>query len=376
MRYCKKCVVPDTRPRIEFDAEGVCNGCRYAEKKRKVDWGMRKQNFKQILDKYRTNDPMKYDCIIPVSGGKDSTYIAYMIRNEYKMNPLAVTFASNMYTGVGSRNIENFKRIGIDHILFTPNRDIFRRLSRKMFIEYGDPLIPWVTGIYSTPLRIAINFKIPLVIYAECGEAEYGGSTEKDEEYEIYETNLRKFVRTGDAKEWKYAEDWTDKDIPLSSLKPFIFPSQEELNSAGVRAIYFGYFHYWDDYMHYKFVKQKIGFNEIEGRIEGSYTNYSSMDDKLDDLYMYLMVLKLGFGRATKDACKDIRAGRLTRDEAINLVREYDAEFPSQYLKDILVYLGMNEKEFFQVLESFRNKEIWEKVDSKWRLKHPINLGK
>lgn len=372
MRYCKECVMPDTRPRIEFDEEGICNACRYAKKKRKIDWDARKEIFKEILDKYRFKDPMKYDCVIPVSGGKDSTYIAYMMKNEYKMNPLAVTFASNMYTDVGFKNAENFKKIGIDHILFTPNREVLKKLSRKMFVEYGDPFIPWVTGVYSIPIRVAVNFKIPLVIYAESGEAEYGGSTEKDDDFEIRETDLRKFVRTGDAKDWKYPENWANEEISLSDLKPYIFPSQEELDSAGVKPIYFGYFHYWDDYENYKFVKEKIGFNEVEGRKEGTYTAYSSIDDKLDDVYMHLMYLKYGFARATKDACKDIRAGRLTRDEAIELVRKYDGELPYQYLRDVLNFLDMDEREFWRVMESFRNKEILEEVGDEWRLKNPI----
>jgi len=372
VRYCKKCVMPDTRPRIVFDEEGVCNACRYAEKKKKIDWNKRKEQFKKILDGYRSKDPTKYDCVIPASGGKDSTCIAYVMKHEYEMNPLAVTFAPVMYTDPGFKNSENFRKMGIDHVIFYPNRDVLRKLCRKMLVNYGDPFIPWVTGIYSTPLRIAINFKIPLVIYAECGEAEYGGSTEKDEDFEIHEEDLKKFVRTGDAKDWKYPENWVNEDISLSDLNPYLFPNQEELDRAGVKPIYFAYFHPWHSYENYRFVKEKIGFNEVEGRIEGSYQNYSSIDDKMDGLYMHLMYLKFGFARATKDACKDIRDGRLTRDEAIELVRKYDGEFPRRDLKEILEFLDMTEEELWEVLEKFRNKKLFEKVNGKWRLKHPM----
>lgn len=376
MRYCKRCVMPDTRPRIEFDEEGICNACRYAERKKEIDWGRREEQFKEILERYRSKDPYKYDCIIPASGGKDSTCIAYTMKHKYKMNPLAVTFAPVMYTNPGFKNTENFRKIGIDHVVFYADREVLRKLCRKMLINYGDPFIPWVTGVYSTPLRFAINFEIPLVIYAECGEAEYGGSTEKDEDYEIREEDLKKFVRTGDAKDWKYPENWTDEEVSLADLKPYLFPTQEELGRVGVKPIYFAYFHQWDGHENYRFIKEKIGFNEMSGRIEGSYQNYSSIDDKIDGLYMYLMHLKFGFARTTKDACKDIRGGRLTRDEAIGLVKKYDSEFPRQDLEEVLEFLQMDEENLWQTLERFRNKEIWEKVDGKWRIKNPIWEGK
>lgn len=373
MRYCKKCVMPDTRPRATFDKEGVCNACRYREKLKKVDWKQRAKEFKELLDKHKSRSPMGYDCVVPGSCGKDSTYVTYRMKYDYGLRPLAVTVAPCIYTDVGRKNAENFRKIGIDHMVFNINQHVAKKLAKKMFLKYGDPFIPWVNAIHALPARVAINFKIPFVVMGEMGEAMYGGTTDRDDKPEITPENVEKFARTGDAKDWKSPKNWADDEISLRDLTPYIFPTKEELDSAGVKVINFGgYYHQWDGYENYKFIKGKIGFNLVEDRSEGTYTNYASMDDKIDATYLYFMPLKYGFGRATKDACEDIWAGRLTREEAIPLIKKYDTEFPWKYHRDVLEYLDMSQKEFMAVLESFRNKEIWEIKDGEWRLKHPI----
>ena len=375
VRYCKKCVMPDTRPRIVFD-EGICNACRYAETREKINWAEMNKKFEVICDKYRSKKG-NWDCIVPASGGKDSSFIAFKMKYEYNMHPLTVTFAPVLYSEVGFKNIENMRNAGIDNLILYPNRKVLSKLSKKMLVKFGDPFIPWVTGVYSFPLRTAINYKIPLVIYAEPGEAMYGGSTKISDE-EVTEKTLRLTVRTGDAKDWKQPENWielfSEGEITKNDLEPYILPEQKELDEANVKAIYFAYYHPWGAYQNYQFVKKHIGFNTLGERMLGTYQNYSSIDDKIDGLYMYLMYLKFGFARCTKDACKDIREGRLTRDKAIELVRNYDGEFPytDAELKETLDFLQMGKKEVFQVLEKFRNREIFEKVNGKWKLKYPI----
>ncbi|MEM2963779.1 MAG: N-acetyl sugar amidotransferase [Candidatus Anstonellales archaeon] len=376
MRYCKKCVMPDTRPRIEFDSEGVCNACRYAEMRSKIDWSQMKKKFEAICDRYRSKDG-SWDCVVPASGGKDSMLIAYKLKYEYNMHPLAATFAPVLYTGAGWKNIENMRNAGIDNIVLYPDRKVLRKLCKKMLVEFGDPFIPWVTGVYSFPLRVAINYRIPLVVYAEPGEAMYGGSTKIDDK-EITEETLRITIKTGSAKDWVFPENWDklfpEGEITKNDLAPYIYPTQKELDEVNVKAIYFAAYHPWGAYQNYQFVKTHVGFHTLGKRIRGSYQNYSSIDDKIDGLYMYLMYLKFGFARCTKDACKDIRDGRLSREEAIKLVKKYDGEFPytEKELKEILDFLQMSKKELFQVLEKFRNKDIFEKVNGKWKLKNPI----
>jgi N-acetyl sugar amidotransferase len=376
VRYCKKCVMPNTRPRIEFDEEGVCNACRYAEMRSKIDWNKMKRKFEAICDKYRSKDG-KWDCVVPASGGKDSSLIAHKMKYDYDMHPLAVTFAPVLYTEAGAKNIEYMRKAGIDNLVLYPDRRVLSKLCRKMLVEFGDPFIPWVTGVYSFPLKVAINYKIPLVIYAEPGEAMYGGSTKVSDE-EITEKTLKITIRTGDAKDWKQPENWMQLfpkgEITRKDLEPYIFPTQQELDDANIKAIYFAYYHPWGAYQNYQFVKKYIGFSELGKRMLGSYQNYSSIDDKIDGLYMYLMYLKFGFARCTKDACKDIREGRLSREEAIKLVKKYDGEFPytKKELKEILDFLGMKEEELWPALEKFRNREIFEKVNGEWRLKYPI----
>ncbi len=271
VKYCKKCVMPNTRPRATFDKEGVCNACRYREKLKKVDWKQREKEFRELLKKNKSKSPMGYDCVVPGSCGKDSTYVTYRLKHDYGLRPLAITVAPYLYTDVGRKNVENFQKIGVDHIVFNINQHVVKKLAKKMFINYGDPFIPWVNAIHALPARIAIAAKIPLVIMGEIGEAMYGGTTERDDTTEITPEHVKKFAVTGDAKDWKSPENWGDDEISRSDLLPYIFPSGEELKSAGVTVTNFGgYYHEWDGYENYKFVKEKIGFNEVEGRSEGT----------------------------------------------------------------------------------------------------------
>jgi len=372
MKYCKKCVTPDTRPRVSLDENGVCNACRYAEKKKTINWDARKKEFESILNKSRSNDPMKYDCVVPGSGGKDSIYVAYMLKHEYKMNPLLVTYPCCIYTDAGKKNFEIFRtKLGIDHITFTPNAELDKKLVKKFFIEYGDPYLPWIRAIHTIPVKVAMAFKIPLVVFGEC-LAEYGG----DELGIMTIESINKFARTGSVKDLKMPENWpelfNDGSVTLSDLKAYIYPSQKELEEAEIKAVYFGYYHFWDGYKNYLFCKEKLGWNEHEGRMEGSWMNFHSMDDKVDTFYQYLMLLKFGISRAQKEASPMIRNGHITREEVIKKTKQYFYEFPYRYLNDCMDWFDMTQEEFFNVLEKFRNKEIWERIDNEWRLKNPI----
>jgi len=364
MRYCKRCVVADTRPRITFDEEGVCNPCRHWERKEKViDWEARKRELIEICDKYRSKDG-SYDCVVPVSGGKDSSYVAWKIKHEFGMHPLCVTFAGNEDTEIGMKNLKSFIDSGFDHILITPNRAVRRKFVRKTFIEFGDPFLPFIYGQDAGPIRIAVQYNIPLLFYGEDGEVEYGGSTETANRPDYDLEWLEKCGFSG-----QDILKWVDDEISVADLQPYMLPPEEEMRRVGLILLHFSYFENWQPYQHYELAKEKCGFTPLEGRSEGTFTNFASLDDKHDGIHYYMMYPKFGICRATSDAAHEIREHRITREQGVELVKKYDGEFPKKYFKEFLEYVNMTEDEFWEVVEKFRNKDIWEKVGGEWKLK-------
>lgn len=359
--------MPNTRPRIVFDEEGVCNACRHAtRKKREIDWDARRKEFARILDAHRANDG-RWDCVVPWSGGKDSSTIAWRLKFEYGMNPLLVTFSPLIRNEVGEHNREALRRAGFDHVDFRPDEKTARYLARRFFIERGNPKVAWDAGINAVPVQTALRFGIRLIFYAEHGESEYGGRVlhEESEKYRDLTEVLEHQI--GDDP-----ENWVDEVVTKASLNPYRYPPREEIDRVGLRAYYFAYFHDWDPVENYHFIREKIDFRtDPEGRTEGTFTDFDSLDDKIDTLYYYMQFIKFGFGRATRDACRQIYRGRLTREEALELVRRYDDEFPARYFPEHLEYLGMTEGEAREVIDRHRNEEIWERTPVGWRLRCP-----
>lgn len=349
IKYCKKCVTPNTRPRIEFDDEGVCNGCSYAEQKKKTDWNAKAKELQELVDGYKGKG--KYDCIVPVSGGKDSHFQAYYAKNTLKLNPLCVTFMPAMPTDIGSRNRRNLvERIGVDHIAITPDPQVHRKLSKIMFKEHGNPFIPWIQGIYSGVTQIAVEKNIPLLLYGENGEAEYGGTTQsKSLSREGVELRVR-----SNRPNWKEPKDWHEYGVPKNSLTPYIDPSKEEFERTGIRRVFLGDYVPWNGNQNLYVALNVIGgFNMLERRTVGTYTHGSSIDDDIDEIYLWFLWIKFGFGRASKSASPDIREGKITREKAIELVRLYDGEFPWYIFDRILEYMDMTEDEFWEVTKKF-----------------------
>lgn len=367
MKRCKKCVMADTRPRITFDEEGVCSACRHWEiKDNVIDWDARKKELEKLCDKYRSKDG-SYDCIVPVSGGKDSSYIAWKLKHEFGMHPLCVTFAGGEETEIGQKNLKSFINSGFDVIKIIPNDKVRRVFTRRAFIEFGDPFLPFIYGQMAGPFRIAVQFKIPLIFYGEDGEVEYGGTTESTNNVEFGSNFVKKYLYSGqEVLKWVDGEEIRELD-----LQPYMFPTEEELKETGVFAVHLSYFDNWQPYKHYELAKEKCGYSPIEGRSEGTYTNFASLDDKHDGIHYYMMYPKFGTARATSDAAHEIREHRITREEGIELVKKYDGEFPKKHFKEFLDYIDMSEEEFWEVVEKFRNKDIWEKVDNNWKLKDP-----
>lgn len=366
--YCQKCLMPNSRPRIGFDEKGVCNACRYAEEKWKnVDWEARRREFLEIIDQYRSRDG-SWDCIVPWSGGKDSSAIAYKLKFEFGMNPLMVTFSPQLPTEVGNHNREALIQQGFDHLFFRPDQKVHRRVSKRFFIERGNQKVAWDAGINTIPVKVAVKFNIPLIFYAEHGESEYGGKVLKKDSAKI-----RDFTEVIEHQIGDDPRNWVDDEITENDLNPYVYPDLEDITKVGVKALYFAYFFKWSSYENYLYIKDKYDFRTCPtGRTEGTFTNFDSLDDKSDNLYYYMQYIKFGFGRAVRDASRMIQNKQLTREEGLELARKYDHEFPSLWFKDMLEYLQLTEKEFYEIVDKHRNPEIWTKGNGEWNLRYPL----
>ncbi len=370
IKYCKKCVISNQRPRITFDEDGVCSACNFSDYKATVvDWVQREKELKTLLDRFRRDDG-RYDVIVPSSGGKDSALVAHMLKFKYNMNPLTVTWAPHVYTDIGFENHQNHIHIGdLSNILVTPPGQTHRKLTKLAFENLGDPFLPFIYGQNNMPLQMADKFDIPLVFYGENSEVEYGGNMSDA------------FVPTRD---WKHKnanilmsgmppEKFLEHGITEKDLYPYLPPSPNRLDSLGLEIHYFGYYHKWIPQENYYYCVENTGFKANPERSEGTYSKYASLDDKIDGFHYYLMFIKFGIGRATSDAAHEVRDGHLTREEGATLVGKFDGEFPKKYYELFLEYCGITEQEFWAVVDSWRPEHIWRNVDGEWMLRHKVD---
>ena len=376
IKICKTCVTPSTRPRINFNSEGVCNACINSNQKKNIDWMERKKEFNLYIEKIKhekEKNNNKYDCIVPWSGGKDSTSIALRLKKNFNLNPLLVTFSPLIINEVGQYNREILLDEGFDSIFFRPNQKIAKLLARRFFIERGNPKVAWDAGINSIPVKVAQNFKVPYIFYAEHGESEYGGLVLNQESQKIrdYEEVIEHQI--GD-----YPENWIDDEISEDDLAPYLYPKLDN-NNFKTTALYFSYFFKWSMADNYDYVKENLPkFKTSEfGRTSGTFTNFDSLDDKIDDLYYYMQFIKFGFGRCVRDASRFVQNNKISREEAVRYVEKYDGEFPKNNLDEVLNYLSLENKEFEEIIDKHRNDEIWTKNKknewpNSWELKNRI----
>ncbi len=359
--------MPDTRPRVVFDAGGVCNACHNADDKRAIDWDARRAEFVALIEQYRSRDG-RWDCIVPWSGGKDSSTIAYRLKFEFGLNPLLVTFSPLIPNDVGNANREALIQLGFDHVFVRPNQRVMRHLSRRFFIERGNPKVAWDAGVNAVPLRMAVSLGIPLVFYAEHGESEYGGRVLNEESKKIRDLTEVVEHQIGDDP-----GNWTDDVAGEGDLNPYLYPDAADRMRVGVKAMYFAYFFRWSMADNYDFIRTKMPFTiHPGGRTPGTFTNFDSLDDKSDNLYYYLQYIKFGFGRAVRDACRMIQNDRMTREEAVELAHRYDGEFPEEFLDQMQEYMGMTRGELLDVIDKHRNPELWVKNGGAWALRSPV----
>jgi N-acetyl sugar amidotransferase len=361
MKYCKKCLYPDTKPQLIFNSEGICSACENAIEKENIDWNIRRDELKKILDSYKHEDGSMYDCIIPISGGKDSTYQTYVIKKEFGMNPLVVNFHPRDFTEIGRKNIEVLKNIGVDCIEFSANSLVYKKLEKFGLIELGDAAWPEHIGLFTLPVQVAVAYKIPLLIWGENPQQEYGGDkTISSQPFLDKEWNEK---HGGYFLDKIKPQDMVKHGISLRDLKPYIYPSDEEIRNVGIRGIFLGHYLKWDARRQLEIVK-KIGFNVLETNNEGTYTNYENLDTNYVAMHDYFKFLKYGFGRATDHASIDIRNKRLTRLEGLELVKKYEGKIPRKYINRFLDDFEITENEFIEICEKFTNKALFKTDES------------
>ncbi len=374
MEYCKECFTPSTRPRIQF-SEGICNACWHAKnrKNNKINYVERKNEFLNLIKRMeaiREENENPYHCIVPWSGGKDSSAIALKLKNEYNLNPLLVTFNPLIPTQIGIKNRESLLEKGFDSIYLHSNKLISKKLSLRFLIERGNPKLHWNAGITSSLYRAAINFRIPFIFYAEHGETNYGGKvlSKESEKKRDYEEVIENVI--GDDP-----HNWESSDINLNEISPYLMPSQEELDEFSIEGYYFGYYFPWDIKDNIKYILKNIDFKlHPQGRTVGTFTDFDSLDDYIDDVYYYLQYIKYGFGRAIRDASRHIQLGYLSKKDALEKILKYDGEYPRDSIEKSLRYWNINLEKFNNIVDNHRSSLIWEKTKNCWEHKYLNDL--
>jgi len=405
VKFCKRCVISNQRPSstvefknkadvkketIHFDAEGVCDACRFAEKKNTgIDWEKREAELKALCDKFRSSDG-SYDCLVPGSGGKDSFMAAHLLKYKYGMHPLTVTWAPHVYTPWGWSNFEAWIHAGFDNYLCTPNGRTHRLLTRLAVENLFHPFQTFMLGQKSLAPKMALLFNIPLIFYGE-NEAEYGNPVADNasavRDWKYFASNDPSEIYLGGA---------SIKDLGLKygvqkgELAPYLPADPAAMQKLGAEVHYLGYYVKWRPQEAFYYASEHGGFQPSPERTPGTYSKYNSIDDRIDDFHYYTTFIKFGIGRATYDAAQEIRNGEITREEGVALIKRFDGEWPERFADEMFKYLSITQKEFpkaygafehptmdreyfLQLAEKFRPPHLWKKVNGEWKLKHQVS---
>ena len=388
VKFCKKCVMSNQRPAsavefkhtkdskkttLNFDEEGVCDACRTAEQKEKINWDQREKELVELLDQHRSKDG-SYDCLVPGSGGKDSAYQAHVLKFKYGMNPLTVTWPPILYTEYGYQNWKNWIDTGFDNISFNRNGKVMKLLTKLSIENLFHPFQTFMLGQKNLAPKIASRYGIKLIFYGE-NEAEYGNpiadnaSSLRDKSY--YSFNNLDELYLGGVSIKELQEDYK---VPLNDLLSFLPASADEMEKSQINVHYLGYYLKWTPQEVYYYAVENTGFKARPFRTQGTYSKYNSIDDKIDDLHYFTTYIKFGIGRATYDASQEIRNKHLTREDGVALVRKFDGEFPDRYFKEVMQYLDID-PDYFQheLTDKFRSPHLWGKDESGvWKLRHTV----
>ena len=404
VKFCKKCVMSNQRPNsavefqhtrqtkkptLAFDEEGVCDACRFTERKRAtIDWTERDKQLRELCDRFRRDDG-HYDCLVPGSGGKDSFYAAHKLKYEYGMHPLTVTWAPHVYTEWGWKNHQAWIHAGFDNYLLTPNGRVHRLLTRLAVDNLFHPFQPFILGQKNLAPKMALLFNLPLVFYGE-NEAEYGNpigdttTAKRDYKYFANTDPANVFLGGTSLRELKESYGLSQVD-----WEPYLPADPEQLEARKVEVHYLGYYLKWHPQSCYYYAVEHGGFQASPERTPGTYSKYNSIDDRIDDFHYYTTHVKFDIGRATYDAAQEIRSGDITREEGVALVKRFDGEFPERFAEEIFQYLSISEKEFpkaygafkeptvsresfLALADQFRSPHLWKKDGDTWKLRHVV----
>jgi N-acetyl sugar amidotransferase len=389
VKFCKLCVISNQRPSsvvelsntplnkkptIGFDKDGICAACNFAKTKQSIDWSARERELATLCDKHRKGDG-NYDCIVPGSGGKDSIFTAHLLKNKYGMNPLTVTWAPHRYTDIGWKNFQSWIQCGFDNILHTPNADVHRLFTKLAFLKLGHPFQPFIIGQRLAGPKFSALYDIPLVMYGE-NAAEYGNNP-KDAEIPTMDMSFfyqnQRDVNKLFIGGYPVSELIEKYKISIRDLNPYLPLDGAQLKKVGTEVHYLSYYIKWDPQENYYYAVENSGFQPNDQRSEGTYTKYSSLDDRIDPLHYYTTLIKFGIGRATYDACQEIRLNKITREEGVALVKKYDLEFPGKYFSEMLEYMNITEEQFNNKIDSMRPSHLWKKLYGEWVLKNQVS---
>ena len=404
VKFCARCVISNQRPNsaveyqhtreskkttIHFDAEGVCDACRYAEFKRtQIDWEARERELVALCDRYRRNDG-QYDCVVPGSGGKDSFYAAHVLKHKYGMHPLTVTWAPHIYTDWGWRNHQAWIHAGFDNYLCTPNGRVHRLLTRLAVERLFHPFQPFMFGQKALAPKMALLFRIPLVFYGE-NEAEYGNplqdtrSALRNASY--YSATDVDELHLGGTSVRELEECY---GLHRNDVQPYLPANPDDLSALGVEVHYLGYYLKWHPQSCYYYAVEHGGFQASPERTIGTYSKYNSIDDRIDDFHYWTTYVKFGLGRASYDAAQEIRSGDITREEGVALVKRFDGEWPERFAREIFEYLSipasefpeaasrfrqpiMTKEYFLELADQFRSPHLWRRDGDEWKLRHTV----
>lgn len=389
VEFCKKCVISNQKPNtvvefkqtsdkrrtgISFNKKGVCSACEYNEKKKVIDWQSREEDLLKLLKKFRRKNG--YDVVVPSSGGKDSSYTAHILKYKYNMNPLTVTWAPHLFTDIGWKNLQNSSHVGgFDNILYTPNGKLHRTLTSLAFKNLMHPFQPFIVGQKIVGPLISVKFGIPLVMYGE-NQAEYGNKIDENKNpkmsHEFFSKQDIKSIQLGGKK---IQDIMTNFKFDQRDFAPYIPPNEDEVKNTGTEVHYLGYYLKWDPQESFYYAAENTGFSPNTERTQGTYSRYSSIDDKIDWFHHYTTFIKFGIGRTTMDAVQEIRNDKITREEGVSLVKKYDNEFPSKYFQDFLEYINITKEDFWKVINDHRSPHLWSfnEKSKEWKLKFQVS---
>ena len=359
IQYCTNCVMPETKPDLHFDENGVCSACRNFKNRQAIDWDKRWAELNKIISRYRHSEESQWDCIVPVSGGKDSTFQVIRLL-QLDLNPLCVTATTCDLSEIGRENIENIKKMGVDFIEFSPNKIVRRKLNKIGLTQVGDISWPEHVAIFTIPVRAAVQYEVPLIVWGENSQNEYGGPAQASENNFLDRRWLEEF---GGLLGLRVSDIIGMDGIEQKHLIPYRYPTDEALRKIGVTGLFLGYYLPWDGYSN-ALLSQAHGLTTYHSTVEGSIVSYENLDNYQTGIHDYFKFLKFGFSRASDIASLHIRRGRISRVDGIELVKKHDGKFPWTYLgKDldkILEPLEMTIDEFILVCDRFTNKKLFQ----------------